>query len=190
MRFLEVLNRPRVVLIVAGLLILANVFLYLNSRGALNFYSAETQTASSQTASSQTDEEGYLGKVEEIQNGSVENISSINDKLRRYDALSAYDIADLRTSSSALKDYKEQAESLDPPPDYAQQHDAFSTAIGELSNAAETAYKVTSDPVSATQADFADYQQHVDSATASLKESNELLGENYKTTEGLPRVGA
>jgi hypothetical protein len=184
MRFLEELNRPRTVLIIAGLLILANGFLYLYSRGALDFSSVDTQTVSSRT-----DEEEYSGKVEEIQNGSVEAISSINDKLRRYDALSAYDTADLRTDSSTLKDYRERAESLDPPPDYAQQHEVLSTAIGELYNAAETAYKVTSDPVSATQADFKDYQQHVDSATASLKQSNELLGENYKTPEGLPRVG-
>jgi hypothetical protein len=187
MRFPEELNRPRTVVIVAGLLILANVFLYLYSRGALNFYSA--YSAGTQAVSSQTDKEEYSGKVEEIQNGAVETISGINDKLRRYDTLSAYDIADLRTSSGALQDYREQAENLDPPPDYAQQHEVFSTAIGELYNAAATAYKVTSDPVSATQADFADYQQHVDSATASLKQSNELLGENYKTPEGLPRVG-
>src|ERR671933_3035465 len=85
MRLLEELNRPRTVLIVAGLITLANVFLYLYSRGALSFGNADTAATSSQMGVAE-----YSSKVGEIQNGSVETFSGINDKLRRYDALSAY----------------------------------------------------------------------------------------------------
>ena len=191
MRLLEELNRPRTVLIVAGLITLANVFLYLYSRGALSVGSASsegTQALTTATTSSQMGEGEYSGKVEEIQDGSVETISEINAKLRRYDSLTADDVADLRARYQALSDYKNQAEGLTPPEKYADQYEAFRTAIGELYDAAGIAYKVSSDPVSAKQADFAEYERHVDSATDSLQQSNELLGQNYKTTEGLPRV--
>jgi hypothetical protein len=47
---------------------------------------------------------------------------------------------------------------------------------------------LAADPISATQADFEDYDRLVDEATADLQQSNEILGKDYKTIEGVRSV--
>jgi hypothetical protein len=71
---------------------------------------------------------------------------------------------------------------LDPPTEYEDQHDVFVLAIGELRDANELAYRLATDPFSATQADFEAYDHYVDRATAYLRRSNDMLGKDYKTT--------
>jgi hypothetical protein len=124
----------------------------------------------------------YLNKVASIQNGSVEASLRNNDKLLRYDRLTADDIEVMKADSAALESYGRRAKDLDPPTEYEDQHDVFVLAIGELRDANELAYRLATDPFSATQADFEAYDHYVDRATAYLRRSNDMLGKDYKTT--------
>ena len=96
---------------------------------------------------------------------------------------------DLQANRIALEEYSNLTEDLSPPEEYLGQYELFSAAIDELSNAAEIAYRVVTNPVSATPADFQEYDVLVAEATANLERSNEALGQDYRTTEGLPKVG-
>jgi hypothetical protein len=57
-----------------------------------------------------------------------------------------------------------------------------------LHQAAKLAYALAADPISATQADFDRYDHLVDEAAADLQRSNEFLGKDYKTIEGVQGV--
>ena len=127
-------------------------------------------------------EAAYLEEVASIQNGSVEASLRNNDKLLRYDRLTADDIEVMKADSAALENYGRRAKDLDPPTEYEDQHDVFVLAIGELRDANELAYRLATDPFSATQADFEAYDHYVDRATAYLRRSNDMLGKDYKTT--------
>ena len=74
------------------------------------------------------------------------------------------------------------------PQKYTEQKDAFVSAIDELHQAAQLAYALAADPISATQADFDDYDRLVNEAAAGLRQSNEILGKDYKTIEGVQEV--
>ena len=65
----------------------------------------------------------------------------------------------------------------------------FSGAIRNLYAAAEIARRVTAAPASATASDMKEYDDRVAEATSGLEQSNEILGQDYSTTEGLPKVG-
>lgn len=133
----------------------------------------------------QMSEAEYLTTVGDIQNGVVETIASSNDKLRRYDTLTPDDTADLQTNYSTLGDYRDQIENLDPPEGYRDQYETFRGAIRDLYDATEIAYWLASDPVLGTREDFEEYERRVDEATTALQQSNEMLGQNFDTTEGL-----
>ncbi len=139
-------------------------------------------------ASDRPSEAEYLGEVGEIQNGSVEASLDSNDKLLRYDGLTAADIEELETNHATLEDYSAQVEDLVPPEGYEDQHKVFVLAIDELRDANELAYRLAADPASATQADFEAYDRHISKATSYLRRSNEILGRDYKTTEAAQRV--
>lgn len=139
-------------------------------------------------ASDRPSEAEYLGEVGNIQNGSVEASLDSNDKLLRYDRLTAADIEELETNHATLEDYGAQVEDLAPPEGYEDQHKVFVLAIDELRNANELAYRLAADPASATQADFEAYDRHISEATSYLLRSNEILGRDYKTTEAAQRV--
>ena len=124
----------------------------------------------------------YLEEVASIQNGSVETSLRSNDKLLRYDRLTADDIEEMKANSAVLESYVRRAKDLDPPTEYEDQHDVFVLAIGELRDANELAYRLAADPSSATQTDFEAYDHYVDRATAYLRRSNDMLGKDYKTT--------
>jgi hypothetical protein len=126
----------------------------------------------------------YLREVANIQKGAVEASLESNSKLRAYDSLSADDIEEMKANYGALEDYKDRIGELDPPDGYERQHEIFALALDELRDADELAYRLAADPASATQADFEAYDRHVDKATTYLQRSNEILGRNYKTTEG------
>ena len=194
MRFLRYLNKPTIVLLVLGLVVIANVFLFYRQQAkepsADKTSSGDTETPSA--AGSVTDEidvARYVQSVGDIQNAAVQTFTRIHDRLRRYDALSAADIETIEADYLALATYSAQAENLDVPEEYKGQHEMFSDAIGNLYAAAEIAQRVTAAPVSATAADFKEYDERVADATSGLVQSNEILAQDYSTTEGLPKVG-
>ena len=194
MRFLRYLNKPTIVLLVLGLVVIANVFLFYRQQAKApssdKTSSGDTETPSA--AGSVTDEidaASYAQNVGDIQNAAVQTFTRIHDRLRRYDALSAADIETIEADYLALATYSAQAEDLDVPEEYKGQHEMFSDAIGNLYAAAEIAQRVTAAPVSATAADFKEYDERVADATSGLVQSNEILAQDYSTTEGLPKVG-
>jgi hypothetical protein len=133
------------------------------------------------TASNRPNEAAYLDEVADIQNGSVEASLRSNNKLLRYDALTAKDVEELKVDYVALENYARRARDLAPSAEHEDQYKVFVLAIGELRDANELAYRLAADPSSATQTDFAAYDRHVDRATAYLRRSNEMLGKDYKT---------
>jgi hypothetical protein len=133
-------------------------------------------------------EAAYLEEVADIQNGSVEASLRSNNKLLRYDALTAKDVKELKANYVALENYARRVRDLAPSAEHEDQYKVFVLAIGELRDANELAYRLAADPSSATQADFEAYDRHMDRATAYLRRSNEMLGEDYKTTGAARRI--
>jgi hypothetical protein len=138
------------------------------------------EDAAEKAASDGSSRAAYLEEVASIQNGSVEASLRSNDKVLRYDGLTAADVEVMKADYVALESYGRRAKDLDPPTEYEDQHDVFVLAIGELRDANELAYRLATDPFSATQADFEAYDHYVDRATAYLKRSNDMLGKDYK----------
>jgi hypothetical protein len=133
------------------------------------------------TASKGPSEAAYFDEVADIQNGSVEASLRSNKKLLRYDGLTAEDVEELKADYVALQNYARRTRNLAPSAEHEDQYKVFVLAINELRDANELAYRLAADPSSATQKDFEAYDRHVNSATAYLRRSNEMLGENYKT---------
>jgi hypothetical protein len=130
----------------------------------------------------------YVGGVGEIQANSVEAFLDSHEKLLRYDTLTSSDIEEMQANQAALQGFVDQASDLRAPKQYRNQKDAFVSAIDELHQAAQLAYALAADPVSATQADFADYDRLVDEATAGLRRSNQILGKDFEGIEGVREV--
>ena len=141
-------------------------------------------------AASQQDEAEYVGKVGDIQSESVETFLDSHQKFMPYDALTADDIEEMRADQAALKGFADQVDGLDPPQKYREQYEVFRSAINELYEATKLAYELAADPTAASQSGFAEYDRHVSQAAAYLKKSNEMLGRDYKTIEGVRRVSA
>jgi hypothetical protein len=141
-------------------------------------------------AASQQDEAEYVGKVGDIQSESVETFLDSHQKFMRYDALTADDIEEMQADQAALKGFADQVEGLDPPQKHREQYEVFRSAINELYEATKLAYELAADPTAASQSGFAEYDRHVSQAAAYLKKSNEMLGRDYKTIEGVRRVSA
>ena len=122
----------------------------------------------------------YLDEVADIQNGSVEASLRSNNKLLRYDGLSAEDVEELKADYVALENYARRARDLAPSAEHENQYKVFVLAINELRDANELAYHLAADPSSATQTDFEAYDRHMNRATAYLRRSNEMLGKDYR----------
>ena len=131
-------------------------------------------------ASDGPSEAAYLDKVADIQNGSVEASLRSNNKLLRYDGLTAEDIEELKADYVALENNARRARDLAPSAEHEDQYKVFVLAIKELRDANERAYSLAADPSSATQTDFEAYDRHMNRGTAYLRRSNEMLGEDYK----------
>jgi hypothetical protein len=131
----------------------------------------------------QASAEEYVGKVGDIQSKSVKVLLETEEKLRRYDTLSADDVSKMVASRSSLKGLTDQARSLNPPQEYEWQYKVFRSAIDEMYEASTVAYSLAADPVSATQADFDAYYSFVEEADADLRTSNNSLKRNYDTIE-------
>ena len=139
-------------------------------------------------AASKQERAEYVGKVGEIQANSTETFFDSHDKLLRYDALNADDVEQMQANQITLQETTEQVANLDPPQRYREQYEVFRSAINELHQAAQLAYNLAADPVSATQYDIDEYERHVNEAAAGLERSNEILGRDYKTIEGVQMV--
>jgi len=139
-------------------------------------------------ASDTSGEAAYSDTVASIQNGSVEASLQSNDKLLRYDTLTAGDVEEMKADYVALQGYARRARDLAPSAENEDQYKVFVLAISELRDANELAYRLAADPSFATQADFEAYDRHVDRATAYLRRSNEMLGKDYKTTKAAQEV--
>jgi hypothetical protein len=139
-------------------------------------------------ASDAPSEAAYLDEIASIQNGSVEASLRSNEKLLHYDGLTAGDVEEMKADFVVLDSYARRARDLAPSAENEDQHRAFVRAIGELRDANELAYRLVADPSSATHTDFEAYDRHVDGATAYLRNSNEMLGRDYKTTASAEKV--
>jgi hypothetical protein len=200
MRFLEILSRRSTALLVVGLVIIVNGFLFYSYRYQAKApnpdeaSSGDIETTSPAGSSTESSTEiggaGYVENVGDIQNAAVQTSTRINDRIRRYDTLTVDDTAAIEADYLALQTYGAQAQNLDVPDEYKAQHELFSGAIGDLYAAAEIAQRVTAAPISATPADFREYDNLVAEATSDLEQSNEVLGQDYSTTAGLPKVGS
>jgi hypothetical protein len=191
---LENLNKPTTVLLVLGLLIIINGFLFYRYQAQApspdKASSGDTETTSAAGAATEIGRAEYVENVGDIQNAAVQTFTRIHDKVRRYDTLTVDDTKAIEADYLALETYSAQSENLDVPEEYKDQHELFSGAIGDLYAAAEIAQRVTAAPISATPADFKEYDNRVAEATSGLEHSNEVLGQDYSTTEGLPKVGS
>ena len=201
MRFLGILTRPwTVVLLVLGLVIIVNGFLFYSYRYQVEATnpdeasSGEMETTGPAGSSTESSTEiggaRYVENVGDIQNAAVQTFTRINDRIRRYDTLTVDDTVAIEADYLALQTYSAQAQNLDVPDEYEAEHELFSGAIGDLYAAAEIARRVTAAPISATPADFNEYDDLVAEATSDLEQSNEVLGRDYSTTAGLPKVGS
>jgi hypothetical protein len=141
------------------------------------------QASKQEGASDRQSEAEYLREIGDIQNGSVEASLESNAKLLRYDLLTGSDLEAMEANRTALGAYSDRVKALDPPRGYEDQYRVFVLAIDELRDANELAYRLAANPASATQANFEAYDRHIDRATSYLRQSNEILGRDYKTTE-------
>jgi hypothetical protein len=148
----------------------------------------EEAGTSRERAATQDKQIPYVSAVGEIQSDSVEAFSDSHEKLLRYDTLTSGDIEEMQANQAALQEYADQAGDLKAPEKYEEQKDAFVSAIEELHQAAQLAYALAADPISATQADFDDYDSLVNDAAADLQQSNEILDKHYKTIGGLQEI--
>jgi hypothetical protein len=139
-------------------------------------------------ATSQDRQTTYVDEVGEIQAGSVDVFLDSHEKLLRYDTLTSGDVEKLQADQAALKKYAGQAGALSAPQKYKEHKDVFRSAIDELHQAAQLAYVLAADPISAAQADFDHYDHLVNEAAEDLQRANEILGKDYKTIEGVKRV--
>ena len=144
--------------------------------------------AKREQTSPQDEQTTYVDEVGEIQANSVEAFLDSHEKLLRYDTLTSGDVEELQADQAALKKHAGQARALSVPQRYKEHKDEFQTAIGELHQAAQLAYVLAADPISATQADFDHYDHLVNEAAADLQRSNEILGRDYKTIEGVKGI--
>jgi hypothetical protein len=146
------------------------------------------EDVSVKAASDGPSEAAYLDEVADIQNGSVEASLRSNNKLLRYDALTAEDIEELKADYVALENYARRARDLAPSAEHEDQYKVFVLAINELRDANELAYRLVADLSSAAQTDFEAYDRHMGRATEYLRRSNEMLGEDHKTTEAAQEI--
>jgi hypothetical protein len=137
---------------------------------------------------SQRVEAEYVEAIEDIQTNAVETFLESHEKLLRYDSLSAADVEEMKANEAALQGMAERVTNLDPSRKYGGQHDVFASAIDQLHEAARLAHVMAADPVAAAETGFDDYDSHVNEASALLRRSNELLGENYESIEGVRQV--
>jgi hypothetical protein len=150
---------------------------------------ANRSADAAQRDAAQRAEAEYVGAVEDVQTNAVETFRNSHEKLLRYDSLSAADVEEMKANESSLRGMAERAADLDPPQRYEEQHDVFVSAIDELREASRLAHVMAADPVAAAElGGFDEYDGRVEEASALVRRSNELLGEDYEAIEGVREV--
>jgi hypothetical protein len=137
---------------------------------------------------SQRDETEYVDAVEDIQTNAVETFLNSHEKLLLYDALAADDVQEMGANETALQGMADRAADLAPPRKYEEQHEVFGSAIDKLHEAARLAHGMATDPVAAAGLGFDEYDGRVTEASSLLRRSNELLGKDYESIEGVQEV--
>jgi hypothetical protein len=151
--------------------------------------SRQDQAAADRSAdAAQRAEAEYVDAVEDVQTDAVETFRNSHEKLLRYDSLSATDVEEMKANEAALQGMAERAADLAPPQRYEEQQDVFGAAIDQLHEAARLAHVMAADPVAAAELGFDEYDGHVNEASALLRRSNELLGEDYESIGGVREV--
>ncbi len=151
--------------------------------------SRQDQAAADRSAdAAQRAEAEYVDAVGDIQTGAVETFLNSHEKLLRYDSLAAADVEEMKANETTLRGMTERAANLAPPQKYEEHHDVFGAAIDELHEASRLAHGMAADPVAVTETAFDEYDGRVDEASAILRKSNALLGEDYETIEGVREV--
>ena len=148
---------------------------------------SEATDADRDEADARRDEAEYVGAVGEVQSGAVDAFLKSHEKLLRYDALAADDVEEMEANETLLLLLTRRADNLTPPRKYQEQHVVFASAIDNLSNATVLAHGMAADPVAAGSG-FDEYDRHVNEASDLLLRSNELLGKDYETIEGVREV--
>jgi hypothetical protein len=118
----------------------------------------------------------------------VEVFLDSHEKILRYDALTAEDVKDMQANQAALQGFTDRVDDLSPPQKYKEQYEVFRSAVNDLHDAAQLAYRLAADPTAATQSGFDEYDRHVNEAATGLRRSNEILGRDFKTIEDVQRV--
>jgi hypothetical protein len=148
----------------------------------------EKASAKREQAAPQDNQTTYVREIDEIQANAVETFLDSHEKLLRYDSLTSGDIEEMQANQVTLQGLSEKASGLDAPQKYKEHKDVFRSAIDELHQATQLAYVLAADPISATQADFDHYDHLVNEAATDLQRSNEILGKDYRTIEGVKGV--
>ena len=149
----------------------------------------QDQAAADRSAdAAQRAEAEYVGAVEDIQTNAVETFRNSHEKLLRYDSLDADDVREMKANEAALQGMADQADDLAPPGKYEEQHEVFSAAIDRLRAATRLAHVMAADPVAAAELGFDEYDGRVNEASALLRRSNELLGKDHESIEGIQEV--
>jgi hypothetical protein len=94
----------------------------------------------------------------------------------------------MEANEAALQEMSERAADLEPPKKYGEQHEVFVSAVDELREAARLAHGMAADPVAAAELGFDEYDARVNEASALLRRSNELSGQDHVTIEGVREV--
>ncbi|CAA9381884.1 MAG: hypothetical protein AVDCRST_MAG22-12 [uncultured Rubrobacteraceae bacterium] len=148
----------------------------------------QEQAAADRAEAAQRAEAEYVDAVEDIQTNAVETFRNSHEKLLRYDSLSAADVEGMKANEAALQGMADRAADLGPPQKYEEQHGVFGAAIQQLHEAARLAHAMAADPLAATETSFDEYDGRAGEASALLRRSNELLGEDHETIEGVREV--
>jgi len=130
-----------------------------------------------------TTKDEYLSIVEELQTSSEENFRDTEARFSRFDSLTPDDVERMKTNSSDLRSYFDQAEALHPPEEYKDHYELFRTAVADLNQAAELAYSSASNPSSLRKADLDQYRRYRANGISGLQQANEVLSQKSNFTD-------
>jgi hypothetical protein len=159
-----------------------------SQRGGDGGAGQEMAAAQQDEGQSDLSESAYVSRIGELQGRAVEAFSDSHNKLLRYDSITAEDIEEMQNNEAVLQDTSVQTERLTPPSKFEAQYGAFDSAIEELYEATRLAHDLAADPVEAAEIGFDGYDEHVSEADHFLRRSNEMLGRNYRSIEGVREI--
>lgn len=130
----------------------------------------------------------YISRVGDIQGRAVETFLDSHDKLLSYDAITAQDVDEMQANETALEDATTQINNLAPPSRYEAHYMVFDSAVEELYGATRLAHDLAADPLAAAETGFDAYDERVMEAEDLLQRSNEMLGRDYRSIEGVREI--